>query len=160
MGVGKTTTGSRLAPALQYRFVDTDQLIEAYTKQTISQIFAKAGEAEFRQIEHQVLSQVSAHTRLVVATGGGIVLDSENWGYLKTGIVIWLDMGVDQLYKRLRGNSQRPLMQSDDPLATLHRIYEERRSLYAEADICLQVNELETAELVCDRLLQVLAGEK
>lgn len=159
MGVGKTTIGKLLAQTLQYRFVDTDQLVEACTNQTIREIFATAGETEFRQLEHQVLGEVSAYTRLVVATGGGIVLQPENWGHLRNGIVVWLDVPVLALYERLKTDSSRPLLQTADPLTTLTAIYECRRSLYDQADIHLPIDTLSEPELVCQQLLHALGNQ-
>jgi shikimate kinase len=160
MGAGKTTIGKLLSEKLQYRFIDTDSLIEACAKQTVSEIFTDHGESAFRQIEHQVLADVSAYTRLVIATGGGIVLDAMNWSHLRDGLIIWLDVPVENLYQRLRSSHQvRPLLATPDPLATLSNIYEQRRNLYAQADICFTVDGEDTPQEVCDRLLTVLASK-
>ncbi|AFY72212.1 shikimate kinase [Synechococcus sp. PCC 7502] len=158
MGAGKSTIGKLLADRLNYRFVDTDSLVEACTKRTVAQIFAESGESGFRQIEHQVLSEVSAYTRLVVATGGGIVLDRLNWSHLRNGLVVWLDVSMQQLYHRLRSSHHvRPLLETADPLATLTKLYEQRRSLYAQADVCLVIDTDDSPQKVCDRLVADLA---
>jgi shikimate kinase len=160
MGAGKTTIGKLLSEQLNYRFIDTDSLVEACAKQTVTQIFTDYGEPAFRQIEHQVLADVSTYTRLVIATGGGIILDAMNWSHLRDGIIIWLDVPVEQLYQRLRSSHQvRPLLATPDPLATLSNIYEQRRKLYAQADICFTVDADESPQKVCDRLLTVLASK-
>ena len=88
MGVGKTTVGNLLATELGYRFFDTDDLIEKVAGKTIKEIFADDGEESFRELEGLVLSDLSAYTKLVVATGGGIVLRQMNWSYLRHGLVI------------------------------------------------------------------------
>jgi shikimate kinase len=160
MGAGKTTIGKLLSDRLNYRFIDTDILVEACAKQTVTQIFIESGEIGFRQIEHQVLAEVSAYTYLVIATGGGIVLEPTNWAHLRDGIIIWLDVPIEQLYARLRSSHQpRPLLATSDPLATLSNIYTQRQKLYAQADICLSVDINDSPQKVCDRLLVVLASK-
>jgi shikimate kinase len=157
MGAGKSTVGKLLAQQLGYNFIDTDPLIEQCAGKSIPEIFADDGEDKFRDLEQKVLSQVSAHTRLVVATGGGIVMRSLNWSHLHDGIVVWIDVPVDVLYDRLKTASEkRPLLQTDDPLQTLNDIYSQRRDRYAQADISIMVNADETSEAVSNRLLNMI----
>ncbi|WP_225902683.1 shikimate kinase [Pseudanabaena sp. PCC 6802] len=159
MGAGKSTVGKFLAQRLQYHFFDTDDLVERSTGRRIPEIFANAGEAAFREIEHQVLAEVSAYTRLVVATGGGIVLSQMNWSYLRHGIVVWLDVPVDVLHQRLsQSDVKRPLLNAPDPKAVLTEIYTKRRDRYAQADIHLAVTAIDQPQTVCDRLI-ALMGE-
>jgi shikimate kinase len=139
MGSGKSTTGKLLARTLDYQLFDTDQVICQAAGATIPEIFTTSGEAEFRQIETQVLSQLSAYTRLVVSTGGGIILERINWSYLQQGLVIWLDAEVEVLLSRLKGDTTRPLLQTDHPQETLERLLAQRRSLYAQADVKVSV---------------------
>jgi shikimate kinase len=103
MGAGKSSTGAALAQGLGYQFFDTDSVLEAAAAQTIPEIFAQQGEAAFRQLETQVLAELSAYQRLVIATGGGIVSRPENWSYLHHGIVVWLDVPLAVLKQRLAG---------------------------------------------------------
>ena len=157
MGAGKSTVGKLLAQKLGYNFIDTDPLIEQCAGKSIPAIFADDGEDKFRDLEQQVISQVSAHTRLVVATGGGIVMRSLNWSHLHDGIVVWIDVPVDVLHNRLKNASeQRPLLQADNLLQTLNDIYSQRRDRYAQADISIMVNADETSEVVSDRLLNMI----
>ena len=153
MGVGKTTVGKNLAKQLGYRFCDTDVLIESVANQTISNIFAGAGEASFRELESQVLSEVSAYTKTVIATGGGIVLKQMNWSYLRHGLIVWLDADVDLLLERLKEDSTRPLLQEVDPEAKLKSLLEERTHLYRQADlhICLQAEQ--TPEAIAQQIV-------
>jgi shikimate kinase len=139
MGSGKTTLGRFLAAELGYQFFDTDHLIEQLTSQTVTEIFASAGEAEFRQLETQVLAELSAYKNLAIATGGGIVLDPYNWSFLRHGLVIWLDAPVETLYHRLQGDSSRPLLAAPDPLAQLQTLLAQRQSLYAQADVSITI---------------------
>lgn len=158
MGVGKTTIGQKLAQYLNYSFCDSDSLIEGITQQSVGQIFREQGEDQFRSIEHQVLVEVSAYPRLVVATGGGIVLRADNWAYLHQGLVVWLDLAMESIVDRLRADPQqihqRPLLQSADPLSLLHKIYQDRLPLYAQADVHLYAEG--TPAEVCQRLFGLL----
>jgi shikimate kinase len=157
MGAGKSTVGKLLAQQLGYNFIDTDPLIEQCAGKSIPEIFADDGEDVFRDLEQQILSQVSAYTRLVVATGGGIVMRSLNWSHLHDGIVVWIDVPVEVLHDRLKtASEQRPLLHTADPLQTLHDIYAQRRDRYAQADISIMVNADETSEAVSDRLLNMI----
>jgi shikimate kinase len=160
MGAGKSTIGKLLAAQLNYGFFDTDQLVETCAGQKIPEIFAKSGEASFREIEHQVLAQVSAYTRLVIATGGGIVLNQMNWAHLHDGLVIWLDVPVDILHHRLANATiPRPLLQTENPILTLTNIYEQRRDRYAQADIQITIGAEESSRQVCDRLVRMIADK-
>ncbi len=153
MGCGKTTVGQALAKALNYRFVDTDQLITQVAGQSITDIFAQSGEVEFRKIESQVLSQLCAYKQLVVATGGGIVLQTMNWSYLRHGLIVWLDVPVQQLYNRLKGDKTRPLLQESDPLATLQNLFDQRKHLYQTADLRIEVNPADHYQQVMQKIL-------
>ena len=156
MGSGKTSTGRPLAERLGYGFVDADAVIEQAAGCGIQEIFDRDGEAGFRSLESQVLSAISQRHSLVVATGGGVVTQPENWGLLHSGIVIWLDVVPDQLLQRLNADStERPLLQTADPEAALNALLNERRPLYAEADLTVVINE-ETPETVADGILQLL----
>ena len=153
MGTGKTTVGHLLARQLGYSFVDTDEVIEKSTGKTINQIFADEGEENFRQIESEVLSQLSAHTQLTIATGGGIVLQRFNWSYLHHGMVIWLDAPVDVLIARLQNDTTRPLLQNDNPAQALQKLLDQRKSLYAEADLHIRISANDTPEQIVSRII-------
>jgi len=156
MGSGKTSTGRPLAERLGYGFVDADAVIEQAAGCSIPDIFDRDGEAGFRSLESQVLSAISQRHSLVVATGGGVVTQPENWGMLHSGIVIWLDVVPDQLLQRLNADSTvRPLLQTNDPEAALNALLNERRPLYAEADLTVVIND-ETPEAVADGILQLV----
>lgn len=154
MGAGKTTLGRILAKELGYRFVDTDELIEQVAGQSITEIFATEGEAAFRETETKVLAEVSAYKKLAISTGGGIVVRQQNWSYLHHGIVVWLDVPVEQLYERLREDTTRPLLRDPDPLAKLQSLYESRQRLYAQADVHILTGAGETPEQLAPRVLE------
>ena len=156
MGSGKTSTGRPLAERLGYGFVDADAVIEQAAGCSIPEIFDRDGETGFRSLESQVLSAISQRHSLVVATGGGVVTQPENWGLLHSGIVIWLDVVPDQLLQRLNADSTvRPLLQTADPETAVNALLDERRPLYSEADLTVVINE-ETPETVADGILQLL----
>jgi shikimate kinase len=135
MGCGKTTIGQTLARALRYQFIDTDGVIVQLTQQSVNAIFATQGEPHFRELETQVLAELAAHTRLVIGTGGGIVLKRTNWGHLRQGLVIWLDVPLDDLWQRLRNDTSRPLLQGVNPYQTLRKLLRDRQPLYQQADL-------------------------
>ena len=156
MGSGKTSTGRPLAERLGYGFVDADAVIEQAAGCSIPEIFERDGEAGFRALESQVLNAIGQRHSLVVATGGGVVTQQENWGLLHSGIVIWLDVVPEQLMQRLRADSTvRPLLQTDDPDAALNALLNQRRPLYAEADLTVVIDQ-ETPAAVADGILQLL----
>ncbi len=160
MGSGKSQTGPNLAKMLNYAFVDTDEVIEKASKQSIVTIFEKEGEAAFRDIEKQVLKEISQHHSLVIATGGGLVTLPENWGILHQGIVIWLDLDEKRSIKRLESDHQkRPLLIKDDLSKTFSQIYENRKPMYAESDLRIIVEEqtpFEVATMIAERLPSIL----
>ncbi|MBN3909974.1 MAG: shikimate kinase [Nostoc sp. NMS1] len=154
MGVGKTTVGPLLAKHLDYGFVDLDSVIAKATDKSINQLFAEVGETEFRQIESDVLSQVCAFTKLTIATGGGIILRRENWGYLHHGLIVWLDVPVELIYSRLAEDTTRPLLQDADLKVKLRSLLEQRTPLYSQADLHITVQEGETPEDIAKRILE------
>ncbi|MGB3294267.1 MAG: shikimate kinase [Phormidesmis sp.] len=155
MGAGKTTIGRKLAGRLGYRFLDTDELIEQAAGQPITRLFEQSGEAAFRTLETQVLSQVAAHTRLVVATGGGIVTQPMNWSYLQHGVVIWLDTPTAVLASRLAADTSRPLLKDVDLTLKLETLLAERGDRYAQADIRIPY-EGRSVGKTCDRIIATL----
>lgn len=153
MGAGKTTVGRLLAEKLAYRFFDTDETIVKVTGKSINEIFAEEGQESFRDIESQVLAELSAYKMLTVATGGGIVMRQMNWSYLQHGIVVWLDVPPTQLYDRLRYDTTRPLLKDKNPLAKLESILEQRKAFYAQADVKITVEPDRTPEEIVLRVL-------
>ena len=156
MGSGKSTIGPLLAKHLGYSFLDTDTTIERTVGKSVTEIFQTVGEAEFRQIETQVLAEVSAHLRLIVATGGGIAIERENWNHLHQGLVIWLDPDVDILVERLQGDTTRPLLASADLPSKLATMLAERHHRYSEADIQISIDRDLTTEEIIDRILTAI----
>ena len=160
MGAGKTTTGKLLAKQLGYQFFDTDHLIEQVAQTAIPKIFQQSGEAGFRQLETQVLAQLSSFVQLVVATGGGIVTQPFNWSYLQQGVVIWLDASLETLEQRLAADqeaAQRPLLQGQNWQERLQELLQQRDALYSQADLRVSVNSEDTADAIAKKVLVQLA---
>ena len=160
MGSGKSQTGPDLAKMINYAFVDTDDVIEKASKQSIADIFEKDGETVFRDLEKQVLKEISQHHSLVIATGGGLVTIPENWGILHQGIVIWLDLDLKRSIKRIESDEKkRPLLNADDLSQTFSQIYESRKPMYLESDLRIEVHEqspYEVASMITEHLPSIL----
>jgi shikimate kinase len=152
MGSGKSTIGKILAQKLNYRFFDTDVLIERVAGQAIAEIFATKGEAYFRDLETQILKEVSTYRSSAIATGGGIIQKPINWSYLRQGLIVWLDVELEILKKRLSEDTDRPLA------AKLEFLLEKRRSLYSHADLQIQCLEHQTPEQVANFIIEQIPG--
>ena len=160
MGSGKSQAGPLLAKMINYAFVDTDDVIEKASKQSISSIFEKDGEKVFRDVEKKVLKEISQHHSLVIATGGGLVTLPENWGILHQGIVIWLDLDLKRSIKRLESDQKRrPLLLGDNLAENFSQIYESRKPIYLESDLRIEVEDqspYEVATMVAEHLPSIL----
>jgi len=133
-GGGKSTVGRHLARRLGIDFVDTDTAIEHRIGQPIRAFFEQSGEERFRDVESAVLTDLLASVTGVIATGGGIVLRAVNRDLLQRQTTcIYLRSTPDELFRRLRHDTRRPLLQVADPLARLRQLYAERDALYREA---------------------------
>ena len=150
MGAGKSTVGRQLAEALSYTFRDSDQEIQRRTGVDIPTIFEFEGEEGFRNRERQVIEDMVAEDRIVLATGGGAILNAENRQNLAArGVVIYLHCSPEQQYSRTSRDRNRPLLQTEDPLARLREIMEERDPLYRQvADLVVSTEKRGTASVV------------
>ena len=137
MGAGKTTVGRALAKRLNKRFIDSDHEIEARTGASIPLIFEIEGEQSFRQREAEVIRDLTAQDDIVLATGGGAVLNADSRAYLKSrGTVIYLRASVNSILQRTSHDKNRPLLRNADPRKTLEDLSRVREPLYKEvADI-------------------------
>ncbi len=142
MGAGKSAVGRQLARMLHKSFVDSDDEIESRTGVDIPFIFEKEGEEGFRTREAKVIDDLSQRQGLVLATGGGAVIDSKTRSFLGArGYVVYLQTSVDQQLERTRRGRERPLLVNDDPRATLEDLMAERDPLYREiADLVINTD--------------------
>ena len=133
MGAGKTTVGRQLAKRLGRTFLDSDQEIEARTGVRIPVIFDLEGENGFRQREAQIIAELTTNSNLVLATGGGAVLNSGTRLRLReSGWVAYLDVPPPLLFERTRFDRNRPLLRVENPLQKLEELYAQRDPLYRE----------------------------
>lgn len=130
-GGGKTTAGRHLAKRLRVPFVDTDSVIETRVGESVRSYFEREGEAAFRDVEEATVRELLQGSRGVVATGGGVVLREGNRRELRThSTVIYLRSTPEELFRRLRHDTRRPLLQVRNPLARLRELYVQRDPLY------------------------------
>lgn len=133
MGVGKTTIGRQLGKSLVMPFYDSDKVIEESTGVNIPTIFEYEGEAGFRERELITIAELTAQQRIVLATGGGAVIKEANRvALMEHGFVVYLQCSVDKILQRTRRDTQRPLLNTENPRAKLESLLAERHSLYMD----------------------------
>jgi shikimate kinase len=158
MGAGKTTVGAAVADRLGRPFVDTDDVVEATTGQSVADIFATAGEEAFRSFERQAVADVcAAPVPSVIACGGGAVLDPANRRQLRdSGFVLWLQAPAAVLAERAGRSGTRPLLAGGGAQATLERMASVREAAYeAAADATVSTGDRSVAE-VADAVIAAL----
>lgn len=143
MGCGKSTVGKELAKLLGMDFIDMDTYIEQRANQKITDIFKRNGEKYFRAIESKAAAELSHKDGLVVATGGGAVLSDINVAFFKNnGLIVFIDVPLEILIKRLEGDKTRPLLQRPDKETALRSLFNERIPRYrAVCDIAVENND-------------------
>ncbi len=162
MGAGKTTVGKELARRRGVRFADVDHEIIARTGVSIPTIFEIEGEVGFRRRESQALDELTRESEIVIATGGGSVLDPANRALMsQRGVVVYLNVPPQILWERTRNDRNRPLLQVEDPRARIEELHRARDPLYREvADIVIDggrgnpgtmVRQIEKAVLMLDK---------
>lgn len=140
MGVGKSTVGRRLAQRLSLPFVDGDDAIESAARMTVSEIFAQLGEAEFRAGEARVMRRLLEGPPIVLATGGGAILNPETRDLMKQHATsVWLRADLKVVVQRVQRRDTRPLLRGKDPLKALSALAEVRYPIYATADVTVDV---------------------
>lgn len=143
MGSGKTSVGIRLSYALKRTMIDTDKWIEKKNGMTVSEIFAKQGEKEFRRMETDCIRGfIENENHQIISTGGGLPVREENHALLKElGRVYYLKAAPETVYERLKGDTTRPLLQGDDPMSKIKELLAVRAPLYEKcADVIIDVS--------------------
>mgnify|MGYP003870058229 FL=1 len=157
MGAGKTAVGGALARLLGVPFIDTDDEIERAANMTIAEIFARDGEAFFRQKETQVLGRLLAGAPAVLSTGGGAFMSDENRRIIAGHAVsVWLKVDLALLWSRVRHRTTRPLLRTPDPRGTLAALLEVRAPVYALADVTVEAEAGASVEVTARRVLAAL----
>lgn len=140
MGVGKSTVGRRLANRLGLPFADGDSEIESAAGMSVSDIFTSLGEAEFRAGEARVMKRLLEGPRIVLATGGGAILNAETRETLKArAVTVWMRADLETVAARVQRRDTRPLLRGHDPLERLKVLAEARYPIYAQSDLTVDV---------------------
>ncbi len=154
MGTGKTAVGRVLARRLDRRFVDLDQQVEERAGCSIAALFETAGEAAFRKLEREAVRDIRDQPGLVVATGGGVVLDPRNLADLAAGgRLVCLCATPETILRRVRHHTTRPLLRTADPLARIRELLAAREPLYDRIPLRVATDGL-TPEQVADVILE------
>jgi shikimate kinase len=166
MGSGKSTVGPILANSIAYDFVDLDAAIERIEGRSISEIFRLHGERYFRQREREELIRMCVPTRLVIALGGGTLVQPETYRFIRaSGLLVYLRLSPEELYRRVRHKDDRPLLtdaegrrlRPEELKARIQTLYHERETLYASADITVE-SDIRRVGVTADRVARELAS--
>ncbi len=160
MGTGKTTIATQIANRLKMKYVSTDSLIEKREKRTINEIFTDSGEDYFRDVESDIIREVSAGTGLVIDVGGGAVIRQENIANLKSGgVVISLTADPETILTRTKKYKHRPLLNVEDPKRRIRDLLAKREPFYAKADHSVDTGKL-TVRQAIEEIVKIAEQEK
>jgi shikimate kinase len=159
MGAGKSSIGRRVAARLVIPFVDADAEIELAADMTIAEIFAVHGEAYFRAGEARVIARLLERGPQVLATGGGAFMNAPTRAALKEKAVsVWLKADLEVLTRRLRRRNDRPLLKTEDPVATLTNLLQMRDPIYATADVTVLSRDV-THDVIVDEIIAAVGAK-
>jgi shikimate kinase len=158
MGAGKSSVGRRLGARFGLTFVDADTEIEAAAGMSIAEIFAAHGEAYFRSGEARVIARLLEGGPQVMATGGGSMMNPDTRALIGVkGVSIWLDADYEVLLRRVKRRTDRPMLKTVDPAETLRRLLDERKPVYAQADLTLRSRDA-PHETIVNEAIAALVG--
>lgn len=161
MGAGKSAVGTALARLLNVPFLDSDEEIVKAANRTIAEIFARDGEAFFRQKEAQVIARLLRGPPCVLSTGGGAFMAEANRAEIaRHGVSVWLRADVDLLWQRVRHKSTRPLLRTPNPKETLTELWKARTPVYALADVAVDSEPDLPVEGMARKVLRTLAEQR
>ena len=154
MGAGKTTVGRKLAKRRGYFFIDTDQEIEKEQGCSINDIFKYGGESCFRDMETDLLKKLQSRENSVLATGGGMVLSSQNRELMQSlGKRVYLKISFEEIFHRMRQDKKRPLFQQDEE--KIREILEERIPIYEQAECIIDTHNMNSSQMVTEIILKI-----
>lgn len=157
MGAGKTAVGTHLARVLGVPFLDSDDEIVKAANMSIAEIFARDGEAFFRQKESQVIARLLAGPPGILSTGGGAYMAGGNRAAITaSGVAVWLRADLDLLWQRVRHKNTRPLLRTPDPYGTLKALLETRAPIYALADLVVDSQPGLPVDAMAERVIATL----
>jgi shikimate kinase len=161
MGTGKSTVGQLVAEALRFEFIDTDAKIEERAGKNIAQIFATEGESRFREMESNLVQELSTEERYVISTGGGLVVNPENLSSLRDHcLIICLWASAETIWQRVRHQTHRPLLQSSNPAEKIRTLLKERTPAYKKADTMITTELRSPREVAMQVLKQFSLARK
>ena len=148
MGTGKSSVGQIVAAQLHFSFLDTDELIESRAGRSVTEIFSQAGETMFRDLEKQLLSELSRAKKTVISTGGGLAANAANLASLKEhALVVCLWASPELIWQRVRGQVHRPLLQGPDPEGRIRQLLSAREPFYKQADVLVNTEQRSVKEV-------------
>jgi len=159
MGTGKSSVGSLIAKKTGMNFVDTDELIVLREKKPITAIFAEKGENYFREIETQIVKEVSSLGKTIISTGGGVLIRDENIINLKkNGILFHLFATAEEIFERVKHDKARPLLNNTNPVETLKNLQKEREQLYNKSDFTVNTSK-KTLEKISEEIISLYSSQ-
>jgi shikimate kinase len=160
MGTGKTEVGRELARLLDTKLIDVDAEIERSLKMTINEIFKQFAEPGFREIETGVIKKISENKNIIISTGGGAVLKQENMDiFRKNGIIVCLTAAPETILKRTSNNTERPLLQVENPLGKIKELLSYRKPFYEKADVIIDT-EGKTPLQIAEEIIEKIRNSK
>ena len=154
MGAGKTTVGMELAKKLNYKLIDTDHSIENDQSRVIKDIFSQDGESFFRNLETLKLKELTNEENAIISTGGGIILKDENRSILNNLFTIYLKADFENIFNRIKQDTSRPLLLTDDPYNTAKDIFKSRQSVYESFKIHVRTDN-KTPQQVVEEIINL-----
>lgn len=148
MGSGKTAVAKEIAESTDLKYIEMDELIEKKEARNINDIFKDSGEDYFRKVEKEALKEISLADNQVVSCGGGVVIDEANVNLMKdSGVLICLQARPDVIYKRVKNNKDRPLLNVENPQVKIEELLRIRRPYYQKANYIIETDNLSVQQV-------------
>ena len=158
MGAGKTTVGALLAKRMNFNFYDTDEMITIDEKKEIVEIFDSNGEEYFRDLESKKLDEIESFNNCIFSTGGGIILREENRKILQRNFSVYLKASYEIIFERIKQDSSRPLLNTENPYLTGLEIFNSRKNIYESFQFSVETDNI-NPELVAEKIYSLYKDE-